>query len=302
MIKKLIALIIIFIGLYFIYDHNYFGSHQFVRDIKKEVYVPATNEYVKTNTSNSFVKMTNDFVPDNKQEILDIYYTVLNSGWDTFTFYCNYESCINDVNSMSVDSVLLSNLNSFVSPYNQYSTVSTYTTPLFNSKVTIIVKRTYDEYMIRETNKEVNKIYANLNLANYSVRDQIRKIHDYIINNTEYDKLKIDNINDNTYSSSTAYGLIFEGKAVCSGYADTMALFLDKMGIPNFRVASETHVWNLVKLDNKWYHLDLTWDDPYSENGDNIISYYYYLIDYQTLKSKGTIEHIFDQNVYKEGI
>ena len=22
------------------------------------------------------------------------------------------------------------------------------------------------------------------------------------------------------------------------------------------------HMWNFVKLDDKWYHVDLTWDDP----------------------------------------
>jgi hypothetical protein len=139
-IRRLVALVIIFLGLYFIYDNNYFDSRQFVRDIKKEVYLPTNNSYVKTNITDSFVQMTNDFKPHDKQELLNIYYTVVNSGWDKFTFYCNYEKCINDVNDISTDKVLLSNLNSFVSTYNQYETISTYTTPLFNAKVTIIVK------------------------------------------------------------------------------------------------------------------------------------------------------------------
>jgi hypothetical protein len=71
--------------------------------------------------------MTTDFSPKNKQDLLNIYYTVLNSGWEDFTFYCSYEKCIRDVNELSTDTMLLSNLNSFVDPYNQYSTISTYT-------------------------------------------------------------------------------------------------------------------------------------------------------------------------------
>jgi len=302
MIKRLISLIIIFMGLYYIYDNNLFGSQQFVRDIQREVYLPATNGYVKEGVTNTFVKMTTDFVPDNKQEILDIYYTVVNSGWNEFIFYCNYEECINDVNEISNDTLLLSNINSFVSPYNQYSTIRTYTTPLLNQKVNILVTKTYDKYVIDKLNTRVDQIYNDLNISGKPIRDQIRAIHDYIIDNTKYDALKIDNINDNTYHSTTAYGALLEGYAVCSGYADTMALFLNKMHVPNYKVASEEHVWNLVYLDKAWYHLDLTWDDPYSKDGKDTINHYFFLIDYETLKSWDTKEHIFDQSIYKDAL
>jgi hypothetical protein len=301
-IRRLVALVIIFLGLYFIYDNNYFDSRQFVRDIKKEVYLPTTNSYVKTNITDSFVQMTNDFKPHDKQELLNIYYTVVNSGWDKFTFYCSYDKCINDVNDISTDKVLLSNLNSFVSTYNQYETISTYTTPLFNAKVTIEVTRTYDDYLISKLNTRINEIYDELKIDGKDARTQIEDIHDYIINNTKYDALKIDNINDETYSSNTAYGVIFQGFGVCSGYADTMALFLDKMGIPNMKVASATHVWNLVYLDGKWLHLDLTWDDPYTDDNSDVINHNFFLINYETLKRWNTTEHMFDQNVYKEAL
>ena len=55
-----------------------------------------------------------------------------------FYFYCNYDKCIEDVNEISTNGVLLSNINSFVSTYNQYDTISTYTTPLLNAKVNIL--------------------------------------------------------------------------------------------------------------------------------------------------------------------
>jgi hypothetical protein len=291
-------------GLYFIYDNDYFGSRQFVRDIKREVYLPQTNAYVKNNVTNGFVQMTNDFIPDSKQELLNIYYTAVNSGWESFTFYCRYSKCIEDVNNISTDNILLSNINSFVSPYNQYETISTYTTPLFNAKVNIVISRTYDSYFIEKINARVNEIYNELELEKYNndKREQIELVHDYIINNTKYDSLKIDNIDDNTYSSNTAYGTFFQGFAVCSGYADAMAIILDKLNIPNIKVASATHVWNLVNLDNKWYHLDLTWDDPYNASGSDILNHNFFLIDYQKLKKWNTVEHTFDQNVYKEAL
>ncbi len=287
-------------GLYFIYDHDYFESQQFVRDIKREINIPGENEYIKHNLNVSFVKMTNDYFPNNKQEVLNIYYTALNSGWNEFTFYCNYDECISDVNDLSTDTLLLSNLNSFVKPYNQYSTISTYTTPLFNAKVSIKISRTYDKEKIVAINNKINEISNELKLINYNDEDKIKLVHDYIINHTKYDGLKVDDINDDTYNSETAYGPLYEGYAVCSGYADLMALFLDKMGIKNMRIATATHVWNLVYLDGKWFHLDLTWDDPYSTNGDNVITHNFFLIDYTQLKQWNTSEHNFDENIYKE--
>lgn len=289
-------------GLYYIYDEDLYGSKQFVRDIKKEVYLPSTNEYAKTNVNAKFVQTTKDFVPDNKKELLNIYYTAVNSGWDKFTFYCNYNECIDDVNNLSTDTILLSNINSYVSPYNQYSSISTYTTPLFNSKVTINISRTYSNQEIKLLNDKINDIYKSLDIEKLSIRDQILKIHDYIVNNTKYDSNKIDNINDTTYQSSTAIGALFEGYAVCSGYSDTMALFLDKLNVPNIKVNSDTHVWNLVYLDGKWYHLDLTWDDPYTNSDLNVINHNFFLIDYARLKKWDTKEHKFDESVYIEAL
>lgn len=289
-------------GLYYIYDNDYFESQQFVRDIKREIYLPANNEYVKQNADNSFVQMTDNFVPKNKQDLLNIYFTVLNSGWDQFTFYCDYETCLDDINEISTNTVLLSNLNSFISPYNQYNTISTYTTPFLNAKVTLIVEKTYSDQEIIALNERINEIYNGLKLDKYSTKEKIRSIHDYIIKHARYDALKIDNINDDTYKSSTAYGAIFEGYAVCSGYSDAMAIFLDKLGIPNMKVASNTHVWNLVYLNNEWHHLDLTWDDPYSPNGKDTLNYRFFLIDYDSLKKQDTTEHNFDHNVYKEAL
>ncbi|UKI58189.1 MAG: hypothetical protein L6V81_01725 [Clostridium sp.] len=36
---------------------------------------------------------------------------------------------------------------------------------------------------------------------------------------------------------------------------------LDKLHIPNFKVTSSEHVWNVVYYNGKWTHIDATWDD-----------------------------------------
>ena len=79
-----------------------------------------------------------------------------------------------------------------------------------------------------------------------------------------------------------------------------MALFLDKMGIKNYKISSSSHIWNLVYIDGDWKHLDLTWDDPVLVNGENAITDIFFLISTDELYSKNTSQHIFDENVFSE--
>ena len=71
----------------------------------------------------------------------------------------------------------------------------------------------------------------------------------------------------------TAYGAWVKGESLCEGYARAVKAALDKLGIPcilvqgGFRRTSdktEPHMWNYVQLDNVWYGLDATADDPIS--------------------------------------
>ena len=65
-----------------------------------------------------------------------------------------------------------------------------------------------------------------------------------------------------------AYGALVEGVAVCEGYAEALQVLLHRAGIRSFialgsdRDTGIPHAWNYVRIDGKWYHTDLTWDDP----------------------------------------
>ena len=155
------------------------------------------------------------------------------------------------------------------------------------------------EEIIQISSRVDEIVQRNLN-SNMSVREKVKSIHDYIINNTEYDILKSKDIHNNTYRSNTAYGVLFQGYGICSGYSDTMKLFLDKLNIINYKVSNDQHIWNLVYLDGKWLHLDLTWDDPVSDK--NITRDNYFLISYQNLKTLDDDVHYFDGKIFKEAI
>lgn len=57
----------------------------------------------------------------------------------------------------------------------------------------------------------------------------------------------------------TAYGALVTGDTVCKGCAMAWKVLMDRIGIPCLVVCKgdESHLWNLVQLDGKWYHIDI---------------------------------------------
>ncbi|WP_158577120.1 transglutaminase domain-containing protein [Roseburia sp. AM59-24XD] len=58
--------------------------------------------------------------------------------------------------------------------------------------------------------------------------------------------------------------MFLKHKANCEGYSRAYAILMQKVGIPVKFVSSNkmVHMWNEIKIGQKWYHVDVTWDDP----------------------------------------
>ena len=114
--------------------------------------------------------------------------------------------------------------------------------------------------------------------AKSALESMAEKMLEGLSGKSEYDKALI--IHDRlaervvyapTDNDQTAYGAIVEGEAVCAGYARAYHYLLSKVGITAWSVQGESinpstdkkesHRWNMVKLDGKWYYTDVTWDD-----------------------------------------
>ena len=80
-----------------------------------------------------------------------------------------------------------------------------------------------------------------------------------------------------------------------------MMIFLEKLNIKSIKVASENHVWNYVYVNNEWLHLDLTWDDPKTDDGSSIIDDTYFLISTDKLNEL-TVKNNSDEHKYKTEI
>ena len=295
-ILKLLPLILLLL-LTVIYKDNI--SNYIIEKIafSKKIYVENPNEYT-IDYDFSYLEKTDNFIAQNKQQVLNILYTILNSGVNNAYFYCNYDSCKDDVKYLT-DPYRMININNFVHPYNNYQKI-TLSINSFN-KVTIEIKKLYTTDDIDNINAKIDEIISQSITDEMTAKEKITVFHDYIIDNTVYDS---EYLNSNSYDidnpSNKAIGPLFFGKALCGGYTDAMAIFLNKLNIPNYRISSKNHVWNLVYLDGNWYHLDLTWDDPVTENNTNIRLDNFLLITTEQLEQLNTGYHVYDKSIYLE--
>lgn len=299
--RKLLYLIIFTALLYLAYqyrDNIYEIYYDIFVSIEDKVTKLEPNDYYR-DYNFSYAKNTNTFIPTNKKDIINIYYTIVNSGMTDFTFYCpkEYTNCISDVNDVANDQNTISNINNFVHPYNSFKTLKTEVD--ITGKVDVKIEKVYDDEMIIILNYKVDEIVKNEIKDTDNIKTKIRKIHDYIINNTTYDKERSDKKIIN-YKSDNAYGVLIEKYGLCGGYTDAMMLFLEKLKIPNYKIATENHIWNYVKVNDEWLHLDLTWDDPITSNGKPMLDDAFFLIDDEELKSKEKEQHAYNADIYAQ--
>lgn len=115
---------------------------------------------------------------------------------------------------------------------------------------------------------ELDKIEAMVN-KNWSDAEKVLFVHDYLISNVSYDyeSYLANSVTDSQFS---VYGALIDKNAVCEGYAKTFMVLMNRLGIECKLVTSDAmrHMWNVVKVDGNWYHVDLTWDDPVMYGAD----------------------------------
>ncbi len=137
-----------------------------------------------------------------------------------------------------------------------------------------------DEYFIRST-KHISDAYLNGTEDTLSDRDKetlsmAKEILDEIINDnmSDYEKeeacylwltkeMKPDAsiltvIHEVNTDMDNPYGVLKYRSAVCVGYATTMRLFMQMLGIECKVIHSSdlVHSWDLINLDGEWYHVD----------------------------------------------
>ena len=160
---------------------------------------------------------------------------------------------------------------------------------------TILVQYSYSREQIPKMNGE---IWKKIEAISHKVRQEndidvmvIKYIHDYIINTVQYDREAL-NRGITITENQNIVGVFLNYKAVCEGIAKSVELLLNKCKIPcsivkgrlNVNSRYMDHAWNIVKLDGKWYHLDVTMDSGMSQKNPLFLAYDYFNLDEEHIK------------------
>ncbi|SUB74696.1 transglutaminase domain-containing protein [Peptoniphilus indolicus] len=154
---------------------------------------------------------------------------------------------------------------------------------------------------LKQIEDKIDKyIKENIEGKDLTEVQKVKVIHDYIIENTNYkvNDNKVD-LERKNYNEQLPSSILFGDGGVCEAYAMTFARMAERAGLDskvvvgfhispnkikdddmrakkleekhkkikaeNFNIQStdqQNHAWNAVKVDGKWYHIDVTHDDP----------------------------------------
>ncbi len=161
------------------------------------------------------------------------------------------------------DPYIYANISSFKWKYNGYAN-------------NIVIRFEFTYHISQEEEAFVEQTLTNIIAPMHGLSElqKLQAAHDFIVLSAEYSK-------ETEGSQYSPYTLLTENKGVCQAYALVLYRMLEKLGfevqyVPG-KVGEQLHAWVLVKLNNAWYHIDVTWDDPLPDRKGEV-RYNYFLV------------------------
>ena len=84
--------------------------------------------------------------------------------------------------------------------------------------------------------------------------EKVLYLHDYLACNSAYDL---------TYTHYDAYSILLEGTGVCQATANAFIALAHAVGLEAYMITTDeqVHAWSVVKVNGRWYHVDISNDD-----------------------------------------
>lgn len=248
------------------------------------------------NQLDDFGKTIYDKLYKNKNQLKTGKYTAnFDTTFDELLHEVNGGEVLNNSFQLAVNALTFDNPDIFYLDITKIYLLTEITTTIFRKTYRVSVGCNEGvSYLSRQfpTESSVNVAIANSeqvralieDKAKYDdTEDKIRAVHDYMIDIIDYDtSLEQPNI----YNT---YGALVSRLAVCEGYAKAFKYVMDDMNIPCIIVCGtardkegkiQNHAWNYVQINNQWYAVDVTWDDPIIIGNGTVrkeVNYIYYL-------------------------
>lgn len=206
-------------------------------------------------------------------------------------------SVFSTCNNLNIDYKKLKNLKkldfSFLEPYSLAVNLTKEDLEYFDSKGIEVIFDD-DSYCskIIDIDDKLNSILDEIDIQDTdSDKEKLRKISLYIVDNLEYDKdiskkleQNEDTGSDDFYKDGFLYGALEKESQICGNYSALLHALGNRSGLEIYDVGSLEHAWNMVRIDEEYYIVDLTFVDYYQELKDilrngNISDMDYYLKD-----------------------
>jgi transglutaminase/protease-like cytokinesis protein 3 len=156
-----------------------------------------------------------------------------------------------------------------------YSVVSSTESAMSNVSLTLRINYKITQSDFDASVKKADDIIDKIIYEGMTSFEKTLVIHDYLVDHISY----TDNIEAGDEYIYTMYGALVHEDAVCQGYAEAFQYLSTLAGLENIIIQGTAgglaHAWNMVKLEDEWYHVDTTWDDPVMPGGTQVKRYDY---------------------------
>ncbi len=137
-----------------------------------------------------------------------------------------------------------------------------------------------DDVNLLVSDRDVELFYRCRELLDEWITDDMtnyekeKAIFTMLVAELKYDKAHY-SIDGEDPNSVNPYGALIQGKAICTGYANSFQLFMTILNIPCINVEGsayddyEPHCWNMVLMEGDWYYVDVCWGDSGRDSGGN---------------------------------
>lgn len=223
-----------------------------------------------------------NFIDDKQKYIYDAIVTAAESHSDTVSFssdmnvtaeeYCEvYQLIYDDEQALF-----------YIDTKMQY-VVNSNTRKIASATVFYKYSKSETEKMQAEIDAEVDKILAEItpDMTDY---DKAKLFNDVLASTVVYD--------ETASNCRDIYGVFVDKKAICGGYSKAFSYLCAKVGIETATVTGDAdgqaHMWNKVRIDGKWYNVDVTYAVA-SYDGEPYVRYDYFCVTDEMLSSSREI-------------
>ena len=271
-----------------------------LKSISNMIFIEQIEEYTDDFEINKLKVSNQSFYYNKLSDEQKRIYTCIANGvkkLDEFFLLQNYNIVDNDTTMTDIEK----SMQAFFADHpevfyvdNKY-TVSTKHT-FFNDYVEIYL--TYSVSNLSELEVRISEIEGKIEqyLAQVSDKELFNAelvLHDLLGKNVEY--YDYEDLESVPQECHTIYGAFINNKAVCDGFTKALQILLDRKNIENIIVLGnlekESHAWNMVKLENEWYHVDLTSDKSIKDMNSSIVLHTYFNVTTEQIEKTHTIEN-----------